>query len=33
MSNKSHLGELNPQPADYKSTALPIELRWQIGGI
>ena len=27
----SHLQELNPRPVDYKSTALPSELRWLIG--
>ena len=25
----SHRWNLNPQPVDYKSTALPIELQWQ----
>lgn len=25
---KSQRRDLNPQPADYKSAALPIELRW-----
>ncbi len=28
----SHPGELNPQPPDYKSGALPVELGWQDGG-
>ena len=30
ISIKSHRRELDPRPADYKSAALPTELRWQI---
>ena len=29
----SQLRDLNPEPADYKSAALPIELSWQLNTV
>jgi hypothetical protein len=31
IGRKSHLWESNPRPPDYKSGALPTELKWRSG--
>jgi hypothetical protein len=30
LNNPSHLSESNQRPTDYKSVALPAELKWQV---